>query len=180
MFAIRFKGGLPVLGALLSDPRTEPVAIDRVQVRHSGVTVTFDVAQKLAEPLLPPVGTAVPRPAGQVLKSALAVGVKSALGMIDALLDNPRTEPVVIDHIRVRHSGVTLTCDVAQELAEPLLPLVGVGVPCPAAQLWSRRWRSASRVPLSWPERWLETHTPSPYPSTVYDCGTRAWPLRSM
>ncbi len=31
-------------------PTHRAVAIDRVQVRHSGVTVTFDVAQKLAEP----------------------------------------------------------------------------------------------------------------------------------
>ncbi len=67
----------------------ELVAIDRVGLRDAGVTVALDVVQESAETLLPPVGDRVPGPAGQILKSALAIGVESASGAEAALVCGP-------------------------------------------------------------------------------------------
>ena len=141
---------LPCLARCFIDPPTKPVAIDGVGLRDAGVTVAFDVVQQSAETLLPLVGAGLPCPARQVFESAFAVGVEHAFGVVDALQADPPTESVAIDSVGIRDAGITVAFDVVQELAEPLLPLVDDGVPCPAGQLaWSRRWRSASRVPLA-------------------------------
>ena len=120
--------------ALRFDPLTELVAIDRVGHRDAGVTVAFDVVQESAETLLPLVGAGVPRPAGQILEPASAVGVKGASAFV-ALHIDPRTEPVAIDRVGDRDAGVTVAFDIVLESAETLLPLVGEGVPRPAGQI---------------------------------------------
>ena len=78
--AIGVKGAFGVHAPLCKDPMTETVAIDGVGLRDAGVTVAFDVVLESAETLLPPVGAGIPGPAGQVRESALAIGVKGALG----------------------------------------------------------------------------------------------------
>ena len=82
LFAVGVKGAFGVVVALHGDPLTERVAIDRVGRRDAGVTVAFDVVAESAETLLPLVGVGVPCPAGQVLESVLAVGVKGAFGVL--------------------------------------------------------------------------------------------------
>jgi hypothetical protein len=116
-------------------PPAELVAIDRVRARDAGVSVLFDVLLESAEPFLPLVGLGVPCPAGQFLESALAIGFKDAFTVVCALHDDPLTELVAIDRVRVRDSGMSLLFDVVLESAEPRFPLVGVGVPCPPWQV---------------------------------------------
>ncbi len=85
--------------ALGSDPRAERVAIIGVGPWDAGITVVFDVVLESAEPLLPPVGLGIPCPAGQVLESALAIGLKGAFGVAGALHGDPTTERVAIDRV---------------------------------------------------------------------------------
>ena len=82
VLAVSVKGAFGVDVRCVIDPLTEPVAIDRVGLRDAGVTVAFDVVQESAETLLPLVGAGVPCPAGQLLESVLAVGVKGAFGVL--------------------------------------------------------------------------------------------------
>jgi hypothetical protein len=89
--AIDLKGASGVVVALRLDPGTERVAIDHVGLRDAGVTVAFYVVQGAAETLLPLVDR-VPRPAGQVLESALTVDIKAAFGVHPALNGDPYTE----------------------------------------------------------------------------------------
>jgi len=42
-FAVDVKSSFPMGGTLCADPRPKPVAIDRVGLRDSGVTMAFDV-----------------------------------------------------------------------------------------------------------------------------------------
>ena len=74
--AVGVERAVGVVGALLIDPTTQLVAIDRVGQRDTGVPVTFDVAPELPEALLPPVGVRGAGPAGQLLESALTIGLK--------------------------------------------------------------------------------------------------------
>ena len=98
--------------------------------------MAFDVAEESTETLLPLVGAGVPCPAGQVLESVLAVGVKDAFGVVGALRGDPRAELVAIDRVGLRDAGVTVAFDVVEESTETLLPPGGVGVPCPAGQVF--------------------------------------------
>ena len=75
------EGAIGVVPALNVDPLPERVAVERVSHRDAGVTMAFDVFQEPLEALLPLVGTEVPRPAGQLLESAFAIGVKGAYGV---------------------------------------------------------------------------------------------------
>ena len=159
--AVGVKDALGVSGALLADPCAELVAIDLVGHRDPGVTVAFDVVQKSAERLLPLLGEGVPCPAGQFLESALAVGVKGASGVVDALVCDPPTEPVAIDLVGRRDPGVTVAFDVVQESAEPLLPLVGEGVPCPAGQGLESALAVGVKGASGVAERCWLTHAPS-------------------
>ena len=134
-FAVGVKGAFGVEGALLIDPLTKPVAIDRVGPRDAGVTVAFDVVLESAETLLPLVGVGSHVQPGRSCESALAVGVKGAFGVAVALRVDPHTERVAIDGVGPRDAGVTVAFDVVQESAETLLPLVGAGVPGPAGQV---------------------------------------------
>ena len=133
--AIGVKGAFGAVDALPTDPPTERVAIERVALWDAGVTVASDVVQQPAETLLPPVGVGVPCPAGQVLESAFAIGVKPAFRMERALYYDPLTERVAIDRVKVWDAGVTVAFDIVQESAETGLPLVGLGVPRPAGQV---------------------------------------------
>ena len=91
MLAVGVKGAFGILGALLGDPRAEPIAFDLVGHRDSGMMVVFDILQQSGETLLRTVGAGVPCPAGQVFESAFAIGVKGAFGILFALLHDPRT-----------------------------------------------------------------------------------------
>jgi hypothetical protein len=133
--AVGLKSTLPAIVALVMDPVAELVAIDGVGPPDVGITVAFDVLDESAEPLLPPLGVRVPGPAGQVLESTLPIGLKGAFGPVLALLLDPRTEPVAVDRVGLRDPSVTVAFDVVQQLAEPLLPPRGVGVPYPAGQV---------------------------------------------
>jgi hypothetical protein len=62
--------------ALIADPCSELVAVDRVGVRDAGITMAFDVVQKSGEAFLPLVGVRTPCPAWQLFESVLAVSVK--------------------------------------------------------------------------------------------------------
>ena len=157
--AIGVKGAFGVVAALLYDPPTEPVAIDRVGHRDTGITVALDVIQEPAESFLPSVGTGVPGPAGQFLESLLTVGVEGAVGVIPALYVDPLTEPVAIDRVGVQDAGVTVALDIVHESAETLLPQVGVGSHVQPGRSWSRRWWSASSLLRLW--RCVLTHSPS-------------------
>jgi hypothetical protein len=95
--AVGVKGSFSAPGALLHDPSTEPVAIDFVRRRDTGVRVAFDVVEESAEILLPRGGTSAPCPAGKLLESVFAIGVKSSFGVCVALVGDPLTEPVTID-----------------------------------------------------------------------------------
>ncbi len=158
---IRIEGSLGVFVALHTNPLTELVAIDRVGLRDAGMTVASDVARKSPETILPVVGEGVPRPAGQLLKSAFASGLKGAFGVVHALIPDPITELEAIDLVGPRDAGVTVVCDVAQELAEALLPLGGVGVPSPAGQPLKSVLAVGSRLPLMCFWRCVSTHVPS-------------------
>jgi hypothetical protein len=118
---------------LLSDPLAESVIIKDVGRRDAGVAILFDVAQKSVITLLPRGGANVPCPARHVVESAFAVDLKGAVGLAVALRVDPLTEPVAIDRVGVGDEGVTVLFDVAQQLVETLLPLVGApaaaGVP---------------------------------------------------
>src|SRR5262249_52552929 len=83
--------------------------------------------------LLPPVGVRIPCPAGQVFKSAFAVGIEGAFRLPVALRCHPLTELVaVLRGVGPQDTGITVEVNVVQELTESLLPLCGAGVPCPA------------------------------------------------
>ena len=86
VLAVSVKGAFGVIAALTVDPRAEPVAIDRVSLRHPCVTVAFHVVEESGETLLPLVGEGVPCPARQVLESLFAVSVKGAPVVVVALL----------------------------------------------------------------------------------------------
>jgi hypothetical protein len=64
----------------------------------------------------------------------LAIGVEGALDVALALRHDPTTELAAIDGVRVRNASVTVAFDILQELAETLLPLLGLRAPCPAGQ----------------------------------------------
>ena len=82
----------------------------------------------------------LPCPAGQVLESAFAVGVKGAFGVSEALLCGPRTKRVAIDRAGQWDAGVTGAFDVVQESAEALFPLVGLlGSHVQPGRAWRRR-----------------------------------------
>jgi hypothetical protein len=51
--ATGLKGAFGVVGALLPDPSTESLAVDRVGLRDAGVTVAFDKLFQQPEPELP-------------------------------------------------------------------------------------------------------------------------------
>ncbi len=54
MLAVGAKFAAVVVDVLLHDPRTNPVAIDRVVgLRNAGVTVEFDVVPESAKTLVP-------------------------------------------------------------------------------------------------------------------------------
>ena len=72
--AIGAQDAFGVLGALLDDPSTEPVATNRIGRGNVGVAVDFDVVQQSAKTVLPLVGLVGSQcPVGQVLESVLAV-----------------------------------------------------------------------------------------------------------
>jgi hypothetical protein len=79
----------------------------------------------MAETFLPQVGDCVPCPAGQVLESAFAIGLKGAFGMENALLTDPSAKLKAIDAVVPRDSCVTMAFDVVQKSAEPFLLPVG-------------------------------------------------------
>ena len=133
--AVGVKNAFVVLDPLIVDPMTELVAIERVGRRDASVTVAFDICLELVETLLPQVGFGVPCPAGHVLESAFAIGLKGALTMVSALRTGPHAKLIAADRAGHRHAGITLVLDVFDESAEPFLPLVGLGVPCPAGQV---------------------------------------------
>jgi hypothetical protein len=95
--AVRVKDAFAVPGPLLAHPETQVEAIDLVGLGDSGVTLAFDVAQEMAETLLPTIGECVPGPARRLLESPLALGVEGAVFMFTALCIDPHTEPVAIE-----------------------------------------------------------------------------------
>ncbi len=66
----------------------------------------------------------------------LALGEKDASAVKAALRYDPRPELVAIHRVGGRDAGVTVVFDVVQQSAEPLLPPVGLGIPCPAGQVF--------------------------------------------
>ena len=90
------KGSLGVPVALHVDPLAEPVAIDVVGQRDTGVTVAFDIVQEPAEAFIPLLRMGVPGPAWKFLKSRLTVGGEGAAGVLVALAVDPSPEPVAI------------------------------------------------------------------------------------
>src|SRR5271165_5791161 len=82
----------------------------------------------MSEPLRPasPAGLGrrrcLPCPAGHVLELALAIGLKGAAVVVNALLAHPRAERVAIVCVGPWDAGVTVAFDVVQQSAEPLLP----------------------------------------------------------
>ncbi len=77
----------------------------------------------------------LPCPARHVLEPTLPFGVDGSSGIVAALFFNPHAESLVFGHVGDRDSGVTMPFDVVQKSAETVLPLVGMGVPCPAGQV---------------------------------------------
>ena len=63
-FAVDVKGALFVALTLMTDPRTEPGAIDGIELWDAGVAVAFDVVEESAEFLLPVVDVGIPCPPG--------------------------------------------------------------------------------------------------------------------
>jgi hypothetical protein len=78
-------GSSGIVAALFFNPHAESVFFGHVGDRDSGVTVAFDVVQKSAETVLPPVDMRAPCPARQLLESALTLGLKGALRVVVAL-----------------------------------------------------------------------------------------------
>jgi hypothetical protein len=134
--AISLQGAFDVVIALFADPCAELVAIDGVPLWDAGVTVAFDVVHESAEARLPLLGERIPCPAGQVFQSTLAISLQGAFAVVIALLADPCAELVAIDGVVVRDAGVTVSFDVALELAEDCLPPLGMGFPCPAGQVF--------------------------------------------
>src|SRR6516225_9326602 len=99
------------------------------------MTVALDVLQEPSETLLPLVGPRLQGPAGQVLKTELALGLKGPFGEVIPLRISPRTERVAVDRVGLRDAGMTVALDVLQEPSETLLPPVGPRVPVPAGQV---------------------------------------------
>ena len=114
MLAVAVEGPFSMALALITDPRTEPVAIAGIALRDADVTVVCDVVQESPETLLPLVGEGVPCPAGQVFESTLATGLKGAFGVFAALHTDPLTELVAIARVGLRDAGVTVAFDVGQ------------------------------------------------------------------
>ena len=80
-FAVSVKPAFGTEVALPRDPVAELVPADRVGLRHTRVTMAFDVVQEQAEPLLPRVREWVPSPTGYVLEAASAVRIELAVGV---------------------------------------------------------------------------------------------------
>ena len=70
--------------------------------------------------------------------------------MKEALVAYPAAERVAIHAVGARYAGVSFFFDVAQQEAEPFLPLVSAGVPVPTCQLleptFTLRFKSALGV----------------------------------
>ena len=96
--------------------------------------VGLDIVQQSAVALLPFGGEGIPYPAVQLLESVFAIGVKGAFGVVDALISSPPAERVAIDIVGIRYAGMPVGLDIVQQSAVALLPLDGVGIPCPAVQ----------------------------------------------
>jgi hypothetical protein len=129
---IGVKSAFRVEAALHIDPVAKSIAIDGAGSQDAGITVLVDVGQESSKILLPPIDTKVPCPAGQGLKPALTIGVKSAFGVEAALSVDPTAKPT--DSVRARHARITVLVDIGQESSKILLPLIGVGVPGPVRQ----------------------------------------------
>ena len=87
---------------------------------------------------------------------------QECLGVVPALNVEPLTDRLAIDRVGHWDAGVTMAFDVVQEPVEPFLPLVGLGVPCPAGQVLE----PASTIGLEalcseFLERCVSTHVPS-------------------
>jgi hypothetical protein len=74
-----------VVASLGCNAHAESVTIGGVGLRDARVTMALDVVRQLAITLLPPVTARVPCRASQVFKSAPAIGVKSAFGVVPTL-----------------------------------------------------------------------------------------------
>jgi hypothetical protein len=61
---------------------------------------------------------------------------------------DPRSECVAVDDVGERDAGVTIAVHVVLELAEALLPLVGVKIPFPRRQLRESVLTVNSRTPF--------------------------------
>ena len=71
------------------------LVVELLAADHRGQVAQVDgqLLQRLGRRRCPPC------PAGQVLESPLAVGVKDALGVVDVLLHDPYTNLVAIDRV---------------------------------------------------------------------------------
>jgi hypothetical protein len=84
--------------------------------------VVFDITLEQAKRLLPPPSpihwptgcVATPCPAGHLFESFAASGLQNLICVGVALRIDPRSEPITVDGIRSRHSGVTVLFRVVQ------------------------------------------------------------------
>jgi hypothetical protein len=78
-------------------PETQVEAIDLVGLGDSGVSLAFDVAQEMAETLLPNDRRVCPRSSEAVPGVAAGARRRGAVFMFTALCIDPHTEPVAIE-----------------------------------------------------------------------------------
>src|SRR5271156_4316350 len=118
------------------DPATKLEVIGNKRHRNAGVTVACDVVQESLETLFPHVRLRLPCPTRLVLEPALPIGIEDTFAEVGALLADPPAQVVAVKHEGLRNTGIAMTLDVPKELAETLLPPVGVipRIPGPAGQ----------------------------------------------